>query len=190
MPKPTFASTFRSQIEILIGFVALMWVLEIADQFLLGRSLDLYGIMPRNLLGLRGILFSPFLHGGFGHLSANTIPFMVLGWLIMVRQTRDFWCVTAIVMLISGLGVWLLAASNTVHIGASGLIFGYFGFLLLRSYFERSPASIALSLLVIFLYGGLIWGVLPLQSGVSWEGHLFGFMGGAVAARLLTEEGK
>ena len=186
MSQPSLARMVKTQIAILFGMVAILWCLEVVDQLLFGGQLDLYGISPRSQTGLRGILFSPFLHGNFRHLSANTVPLVVLGWLIMVRATNDFWWVTAIVMAVSGLGVWLLGAPGTIHIGASGLIFGYFGFLLFRAYFERSATSIALSFLVIFFYGSLIWGVLPLQDGVSWEGHLFGFIGGAIAARLFA----
>jgi membrane associated rhomboid family serine protease len=105
----------------------------------------------------------------------------------MLRETSDFFVVTIITMLVSGLGVWLTAPAYSIHIGASGVIFGYFGFLLLRGYFERSFAAILFSLIVGLLYGGLIWGVLPLQYGISWQGHLFGFIGGALAARLLAQ---
>ena len=107
-----------------------------------------------------GILFAPLLHGGFGHLLANTVPLVMLGWLVMVRRLSDFFAVTAIVWLLGGLGVWLFAPPHTVHIGASGLIFGYLGFLLLRGYFERSFGSIFLSIVVGLLYGSAIWGVL------------------------------
>ncbi len=127
----------------------------------------------------------PFLHGSFAHLAANTLPFVTFGWLIMLRETRDFFIVSALTILVSGFGVWLTGAPNSVHIGASGLIFGYFGFLLLRGYFERSFTSIAISLIVGFFYGGLIWGVLPSQPGVSWQAHFFGFVGGILAAQLL-----
>ena len=180
------ANEFKTQVKILGGLVALMWALEIVDQAL-GRALDVYGIFPRNLTGLRGILFSPFLHGNFPHLIANTVPFITLGWLVMVRRTSDFFVVSAIAMLISGLGTWLIGAPNSLHIGASGVIFGYLGFLLLRGYFERSVTSILFSVVVGMLYGGLIWGVIPGQIGISWEGHLFGFIGGGVAAKLLAE---
>ena len=112
---------------------------------------------------------------------------IVLGWLVMVRRMNDFIIVTMVTVLISGLGTWLIGPTNSVHLGASGLIFGYFGFLLLRSYFDRSFSSIALALLVFFLYGGLIWGVLPFEAGISWQGHLFGFAGGGFSAYLLAE---
>ncbi|MBD2460595.1 rhomboid family intramembrane serine protease [Oscillatoria sp. FACHB-1407] len=180
------ARELRTQVVILGGLITLMWFLEIVDQ-LTGRSLDRLGIIPRTTIGLRGILFAPLLHGSFTHLLANTIPFLTLGWFVMLRRTSDFWVVSAIAMVIGGLGTWLIGAPFTVHIGASGVIFGYLGFLLFRGYFERSFIAILLSVIVVVLYGGLIWGVLPGRIGVSWEGHLFGFIGGAIAARLLAE---
>jgi len=179
------ARELKTQAITLGGFVALIWILEIVDLLFLRGGLDAYGILPRHLIGLRGILFAPFLHGSLPHLIANTIPFLTLGWLIMLRETSDFFVVTGVTMVVSGLGVWLFGAPG-VHIGASGVIFGYLGFLLLRGYFERSAIAILLSLLVGFFYGGVIWGVLPLQRGISWEGHLFGFVGGVLAARLLS----
>jgi len=179
------ANELKTQLLILGGLVALMWAIEIIDQ-LLGMNLDIYGIIPRRIIGLRGILFAPFLHGNFPHLIANTVPFLTLGWLVMLRRTSDFWIVTAIAALIGGLGTWIIASPSSVHIGASGVIFGYLGFLISRGYFERNFGSMALSLTVGVLYGGLLWGVLPQQPGISWQGHLFGFIGGVVAARILA----
>ncbi len=182
------ARELKTQGKILGGFVTLIWVLELVD-FFLGGALNSYGILPREIIGLRGILFAPFLHGGLPHLIANTIPFLTLGWFVMLQETRDFFIVTAITMLVSGLGVWLFGSPG-LHIGASGLIFGYLGFLLLRGYFERNIPSILLSLIVGFLYGGALWGVLPTVPGISWEGHLFGFIGGGIAARFLARRKK
>ncbi len=179
-------SELKTQAIILGGIVAFMWVVEIIDIFFLRGSLNYYGIIPHRIIGLRGILFAPFLHGNFFHLAANTIPFVTFGWLIMLRETSDFFIVSAITALVSGLGTWITGSPNSVHIGASGIIFGYLGFLLLRGYFERSATSIFLSLFVGFSYGSMIWGVLPTQMGISWQGHLFGFIGGAIAARLLS----
>ncbi|MCU0527382.1 MAG: rhomboid family intramembrane serine protease [Elainella sp. Prado103] len=175
-----------TQVLILGTIVGIMWGLEILDLFL-GGYLDRFGIRPQSIPGLRGILFAPFLHGNFIHLLFNTVPFLVLGWFVMLRRTSDFWVVTAIVMLISGLGVWLFAPPFTNHIGASGVVFGYFGFLLSRGYFERSFSSILMSVIVGLLYGSMIWGVLPIRYGISWQGHLFGFVGGIIAAWLLAK---
>ena len=138
---------------------------------------------------MRGILFAPFIHGDFPHLIANTVPFLTLGWLVMLQRTSDFFTVTAWTMLVGGMGVWLFGAPRSVHIGASILIFGYLGFLLLRGYFQRNVPSIFLSIVVALVYGSLVWGVLPSQPGVSWQSHLFGFIGGAIAARYIAKKG-
>lgn len=180
--------TLRSQLIVLGTFVFLFWFLELLDSLILDGGLDALGVQPRTLVGLRGVVFMPFLHDGFGHVLANTVPFIVLGWLVMVRRMADFFIVTAITVVTSGLGVWLFGGNGSVHIGASGLIFGYFGFLLLRAYFERSLPAIAVAVVVGLLYGGLIWGVLPMQLGVSWQAHLFGFIGGVLAAYWLSRE--
>jgi membrane associated rhomboid family serine protease len=180
------ARTLRGQLIILGAFVLIIWLVEFADWLIFDGSLDAYGIKPRTITGLRGILFMPFLHRGFGHLLANTIPIVVLGWLVMLRRKSDIFTVAAVAMLVGGLGIWLFGATNSVHVGASGLVFGFFGFLLAQAYFERSPAAIALAVVVFLLYGGIIWGVLPGQVGVSWLGHLFGFIGGILAAYLLS----
>ena len=179
----------KTQVTILGGFVAFMWLIELVDILVFRQALNIYGILPRQIIGLRGIVFAPFLHGGLAHLIANSLPFLILGWFVMLQETSDFFVVTGITMLVSGLGVWLFGSPG-LHIGASGVIFGYLGFLLLRGYFERNIPSILLSLIVGVLYGSTIWGVLPLQQGISWEGHLFGFIGGVVAARLLTRRKK
>jgi membrane associated rhomboid family serine protease len=179
----------KTQVTLLGGFVAFMWLIELVDILVFKQALNIYGILPRQIIGLRGIVFAPFLHGGLGHLIANSLPFLILGWFVMLQETSDFFVVTGITMLVSGLGVWLFGSPG-FHIGASGVIFGYLGFLLLRGYFERNIPSILLSLIVGVLYGSTIWGVLPLQQGISWEGHLFGFIGGVVAARLLTRRKK
>ncbi len=177
----------KTQAFILAGLVACFWIIEIIDLVFYRGALNSYGIIPRSPVGLRGILFAPFLHGSFLHLAANTGPFLILGWLVMLQETSYFFVVSAITMLVSGLGVWLFGAPYSVHIGASGVIFGYLGFLLFRGYFQRNFSSILLSLIVAFFWGGLVWGVLPSMPGISWEGHLFGFIGGVLAARILPK---
>jgi membrane associated rhomboid family serine protease len=185
------AKELRQQISILCGFAITFWLLEISDQLFFQHlwrgGLDVFGIIPRDPIGLRGVIFAPFLHGDFQHLMANTPPFLILGWLVMVNRTKDFFTVSLISSFIGGVGVWLIGATNSVHLGASILIFGYLGFLLFRSYFQRDIPSIALACVVFFLYGSVLWGVLPITQGVSWEGHLFGFIGGVVAAKILSK---
>jgi membrane associated rhomboid family serine protease len=176
----------RNHAFLLGGLVGLAWAIELVDTLLLNGNLDRLGIRPLSPAGLWGIFFAPFLHGGFRHLISNTVPFLVLGWLIMARDIQEFFAVSVIAALLSGLGTWLFGGINTLHIGASGVVFGYFGYLVTRAYFERSLGSIAIALLVIALFGGMIWGILPVQVGISWQGHLFGFLGGIVAARLIA----
>ena len=159
-----------------------MWGLEVID-LVIGQRLDSLGIEPRTATGLIGIPLAPLLHGGFGHLLANTIPFAVLGFLTIMRGVSTFFVVTAFVTIVGGLFVWIVG-SNGYHIGASGLIFGYFGYNLAMGIFERSLTSIALAVVVGVLYGSMIFGVLPGRPGVSWEGHLFGAASGAALAWL------
>ncbi len=176
------------EFKILIISVTIFWAIEILDFFVFKGSLDRYGIQPHTVIGLRGILFAPFLHGSFGHLIANTIPFIILGWLTMIQETKDFYIVSFLSALVGGMGVWVFGAPGSIHIGASILIYGYLGFLLLRGYFQRNFPSIALSIFVAVAYGGLIWGVFPSGMRISWQGHLFGFIGGAIAAKLIAQE--
>ncbi|MFT7586771.1 MAG: membrane associated rhomboid family serine protease [Cellvibrionaceae bacterium] len=167
--------------------IAIFWVLEGLDLTILRfLQLDNYGIHPREFSSLQNIFFAPLLHAGFQHVAANSVPFLVLGAFIMWRSQREFWLVTLWVAIIAGLGTWLIGGANSVHIGASGLVFGYFGFLLLLGWFERSPTSILRAVMIAFLYGGLIWGVLPGEQGISWQGHLFGFVGGVLSAYWLA----
>ena len=179
-------NTLKTHVVLLGGLIVVLWLVEAADAVIFDGSLDLYGVRPRTLIGLRGLIFAPFLHGGFGHLMANTIPFLIMGWFVLLRGTREFVMVTVITAVSSGLGAWLFGAPNSVHIGVSGVIMGYFGYLLMRGYFERSLTAVFWSIFIIFLYGGLLWGVLPGQNGVSWQSHLFGFLGGGLAAYWLA----
>lgn len=183
----TITSELKTQAIILFSIVGAFWLVELIDQFLFWGRLNLYGIVPRTTQGLWGILFAPFLHGDWQHLIANTIPFITLGWFVMLQNTSDFFVVSAITMLVGGFGVWLFGVPGSVHIGASILIFGYLGFLLLRGLFQRNLPSIMLSIIVVCLYGSLVWGILPIQKGISWEGHLFGLLGGVLAAYLIGQ---
>lgn len=183
----------KTPLAVLGGILFLLWAIEIIDWLIFKGSLDTNGIKPRTVNGLYGIFWAPLLHGGFQHLMANTIPIFVLGALIIIsRGLKEFFIVTGLVMIIGGLGTWLIGPAFSVHIGASGLVFGYFGFLLMMAYFDRSCQAIIVAFLVVFLYGGLIWGILPRSDGISWQSHLFGLVGGVVAAYLLgkRERGK
>jgi membrane associated rhomboid family serine protease len=182
----TIGGELKTQAKILGSLVAVFWIITFINEIFLRGRLNSLGILPHNPIGLRGILFAPFLHGGFYHVAANTVPFIVLGWLVMLRNISDFYFVSFMAAFVGGLGTWLVGSPYSVHIGASGVIFGYFGYLLFRGYFERSFVAIAISLVIAVTYGSLIWGVLPTRSYISWEGHLFGFIGGIIAAKLLS----
>jgi membrane associated rhomboid family serine protease len=178
----------KNQFQIIATFIVVFWAIEIINQSFFGDRLDYFGIKPRDIVGLRGIILSPFLHADFAHLLANTFPFVILGWLVMLQETSDFFLVSLFSMLFSGVGVWLFAQPNSVTVGASGIIFGYLGFLMFRGIFQRNIPSIAVSLLVFFLYGGMIWGVLPSNPHISWMAHLFGFIGGVWTARMMAKK--
>lgn len=190
VPLRSMGREIKRQAMTLGVIVAIFWLVEILDWIFFHGSLDTLGVRPRSLIGLRGILFAPFLHANLGHLLANTFPFLILGWFVLVRRERDFVVVSVIAAVVSGLGIWLIGPSRSIHIGASGIIFGYFGYLLLRGYFERSLSSVLWSVLVVFLYGGMLFGVIPRAAGVSWQAHLFGFIGGGLAAYLLVNRGR
>ena len=171
---------------LLLGMSALMWLVEVVS-LIPNTNLDRWGIRPRQAIGLTGIVFAPFLHAGFLHLLANTIPFLVLGGVIALSGTARFVEVTATVALVSGLGTWLIGPAGTVHIGASGVVLGYLTYLVGRGFYERKLAYLVGGVVVLVLYGPVLWGVLP-KPGISWQGHLFGAVGGLLAARVLHGE--
>jgi membrane associated rhomboid family serine protease len=160
--------------------LAVMWAAELLDVVTSGR-LDRFGIEPRELGGLDGVVLAPFLHNGFGHLIANTFPFLILGGAICLGSTQRFLQVTVIVGLTSGLGTWLVGGTGSVHIGASGLVFGYVTYLISRGLFARKITYLLGGLAVLVVYGGVLWGLVP-RPGISWSAHLFGAIGGVVAA--------
>ena len=170
--------------------LSLMWLLQLLNWLLPQLQLDSYGIRPRDLSWLPGIFIAPLLHGSWAHLIANTPPLIIFGGLVSLQGIRRFWLVTVMSALISGLGVWLFSPENAITVGASGVIFGYFGFLLLRGLFTRSIGAILISLAVAFLYGGTVWGILPSSPDVSWQAHLFGLIGGVLAASLRRNKNK
>ncbi len=159
-----------------------MWLLEGVDQAS-SNALDAYGIRPRTGEGLVGMFVAPWLHGGWGHLLSNTLPFLVLGTIVLLEGWRSWARATLIVLLTSGATVWLLAPTNSLTLGASGIVFGWLVYLLVRGFFTGSPGQIATGVVVFLFYGGMLWGVLPTDVGVSWQAHLGGALGGLLAAR-------
>ena len=163
--------------------MGLLWAIEGVDLVLLGGALDGLGILPRTPEGLLGIPLHPLLHLGFGHLVLNTIGVLLFGGLVLLRDPRDFWTALLLGTLVGGIGVWLFGRPS-VHIGASGVVFALFGYLLLTGWFDRQAGAIFLSALVFLLWGSALFGLSPLQRGVSWEAHLFGFLAGGLTAWL------
>ena len=177
------ASDFARGMVLVIALVAVMWMTEVVDLF--AGNLDGHGIEPREVDGLPGIVFAPFLHAGFGHLIGNTVPFVILGAGIAVGGLARVAAVVVIVALIGGLGTWLSGPAGSDHIGASGLVFGFAAYLLTRGLFSRSLMHLAVGAIVLAVYGlTLVSGFVP-EPGVSWQGHVFGAIGGIVAARVL-----
>jgi len=174
----------RQQILLILGCVALLWLVECVNA-LLDHRLNRWGILPRTLAGLAGILLSPFLHGSFAHLILNTLPLVTLGGFVALQGTRIFFAVSLWIILLSGAALWLLGRS-AYHVGASSVLFGYFGYLVARGWCERSVTALLVALLTLVLYGGIVWGVLPTRPFISWEGHLFGLLAGVLVARLAT----
>ncbi len=166
----------------IVIIVVLLWAVELLNIFM-GHRLVSWGIVPRTLSGLIGIPLAPILHGGIWHAISNTIPLILLGSLTLLGGKGRFWETTIYITLLTGLLVWLFAR-DAHHVGASGLVFGYFGVILARAAIERSFTSIFLGLVTVMFYGGLIWGILPMRSHVSFESHLFGLIAGVLIVWL------
>lgn len=155
-----------------------MWLVEATEQ-LLRISFASYGILPRSIPSLPGVLTSPFLHGEWDHLFSNSLPFLVLSSLLFLVYKRVSYRVFFLIYILTGLSVWAFARGASYHIGASGLVYGLFGFVFFSGLFRGDIKSIGVALAVGFFYGGMVWGVLPVQPGVSWESHLLGVVFGA-----------
>ena len=172
----------KSSVFWILGFLTVIWAIEVVNGFM-GHRLNVWGILPRTTQGLMGIPLSPILHGNFNHVLSNTLPFLVLGGLVGLRGSTTLIGVSLFIILAGGVAVWLLGRS-AIHVGASGLVFGYFGYLVANGWYDRRPGSILAAIAVIVLYGGLLFGVIPTLTFVSWEAHLFGLIAGVLAARL------
>jgi membrane associated rhomboid family serine protease len=169
---------------VMIVLLAGLWLLEAVDT-VSGHHLDNYGIHAQDIDGLPGIVSAPFLHAGWDHLISNSMPFFVLGFLVLLGGVARWLLSSVISIITSGLTAWLLTPADVVILGASGLIFGWLTYLLARGLWSRKAGQVVIAVLVLLVYGGLIFGVLPGQPGISWQAHLGGAMGGVLAAWLL-----
>lgn len=184
MITPAHAQAFFKRLTYLAAFMAVLWIAQVIN-WATGYSLNpVFGLIPRQVSGLDGILGMPILHGSFTHLISNSVPLLIMGALLAATATRALLAVNAMIVLVGGGLVWVFGGF-AIHIGASGLVFGWFGFLVARGLVDRSPITLGAAIAVGVLYGSLIWGVLPGQTGVSWEAHLFGAIAGIAAALLI-----
>ncbi|HEX7706131.1 MAG TPA: rhomboid family intramembrane serine protease [Thermoanaerobaculia bacterium] len=175
----------RLRIAALLGFVGLMWFVWLLDLLTPGmRSAAGIGIIPRTWIGLEGIPVAPLIHGDLDHLLSNTIPLLVLGALILLRGVSGFLLVVLVSVLVAGAGTWLFGSGDAQHIGASGVVFGFFGYLVFRTAFDRRVSTAIITLIVAGLYGTAMAFSLVPEETISWSGHFFGFIGGFAAARL------
>lgn len=165
-----------------IGYLVLIWTVFLVNEFIFGGALNNFGVRPRETSTLWGILTAPLLHADYGHIVANSLPGALFAGLIAMSSKRLFWQVTLLITVVGGGLTWLVGDVNTVHIGASGLIYGWLAFLVVRGFVNRRVMQIILGVILASMYSGLIWGVLPTQMAVSWQMHLFGGLAGIWAA--------
>lgn len=179
--------SWKTKAKWVLAPLGIMWVTEIAHiimrQGIKDDILISFGLLPRSISGFLCIPLAPFIHVDILHVFSNTLPFAILGGLVIAQGTMVFLRVSCVILLLEGMGVWLMA-SNDYHVGASGIVFGYFGFLIANALYARRLVPLLIAALTIFLYGGIIWGVLPSVPGVSWEAHFFGLLAGIAAAKI------
>lgn len=178
----------RSGIKFAAGYVLVIWAVHLINVLAFGGYLVFFGINPLDVSSVWHILTSPLLHANIEHLVSNTVPGAIFSFLIGMSRARVWWEVTAFVVVVGGVGVWFFGGVGTNHIGASGLVYGWLGYLLVRGIFNRSLSQIALGVVLGFMYSGLVWGVLPGVPGVSWQAHLFGALGGVGAGMFITSD--
>lgn len=172
--------TWSGCLVVIVALAAVLWIVEIANQ-IDGHGLDRFGLRPRTLHGLEGIVTMPFLHAGVGHLAANTIPFLVVGWVVLVGGLREFLLCTLVVVVLGGALTWMVGPSATV-VGASALVFGWLAYLLARAFFSRRIMWIVVAIGLLVFFGGLFTGLLPSHRGyVAWQAHVCGFVAGIAA---------
>ena len=184
----TRTGRLKTAASLTVGFLAVEWIIHIINFLFFGSELGQYGIHPLDFNGIWGIFTAPLLHANFEHLIGNSLPGAVFCFLIGLSGRKAWWEVTIIVVLIAGVGTWLLGGPGTSHIGASGVVYGWLAYLIVRGIFNRSLSQFLVGLGLGFAYSGLIWGVLPIYEGVSWQGHLFGAIGGIVAGMVITSD--
>lgn len=174
------------EIRTIFIVILTLWIIELINEEL-GRSLRVFGVHPREIAGLPGIVLSPLLHADSSHLLHNTVPLAILGYLALLGGRTRFWTVVVVSAIVSGIGMWLFGAAG-VHYGASGVVFGLLGYLLADGWYRRNSQSVVITALIVLVcFGGTLWQLVSFESGVSWTGHFFGFLGGVFVAKALAE---
>lgn len=186
--KKTRAQKRATGLRYAVGYLVVIWAVFLINFVFFGGLLNAFGIHPLDITGLPGILFAPLLHADLSHIVSNSVPGAIFCFLIGYSGSKVFWEVTAFAWIIAGVGTWLFGGVGTNHIGASSLVYGWLTYLIIRGIFNRSLAQILLGVILGFFYSGLIWGVLPINPGVSWQGHLFGAIGGLIAGMTITSD--
>ncbi|NIH87036.1 rhomboid family intramembrane serine protease [Amycolatopsis granulosa] len=177
----------RKALWVMVGFLALIWIIQIGN-WATGYQLTFdLGIKSRDVTSLPEVFTAPFLHGSWGHIESNSGPLFIFGFLAAYRGVRRFLAVTLLIVVGSGLGVWFVAGPNTVTVGASGVVLGYFGYLIVRGLFDRRPIDIVIGLVMALCFAYQFTALLPAEEGISWQGHLFGFAAGVVGGWVFRE---
>ncbi|MDR3477772.1 MAG: rhomboid family intramembrane serine protease [Gammaproteobacteria bacterium] len=174
--------SLQKNISLILILIGSLYVIHFIN-WILGHRLNMLGIYPRRTWGLFGIAFSPFIHGHFNHLFFNSIPLFVLASFVLLNGLPTFYFVSVTIILLSGIATWAFGRRG-FHIGASGVIMGYWGYLLINAYHQETALSIALAAVCIYYFGGLLFHLFPTEVKSSWEGHVFGFLAGVAAAYL------
>lgn len=182
MSESIKTSSYNKQLKGIFWLFLILAGIELIN-LLTGRILNQFGNLPRDLMSLPGIFIGPLLHGSLWHFTSNIIPLCIFTFLMLQHGTKRFWVVTFWIVFTTGLLVWLFAR-QAYHVGASGVIYGYFGYLILAGFLAKQLKLILISVLVGLFYGGMIFGILPARPYISWESHLFGFLSGLIAAKL------
>ncbi len=185
MQKQLLNNKFYSSLFVPLTFPMVMWMVYFIT-IALNLDLSRMGILPRDMIGILGIISGPIVHANFSHLLSNSVPLLILGWTIFFFYSKVSYKSFIVIYVLTGLFVWLFAR-QVYHIGASGIVYGFVSFLFFSGIFRRDNKSIAIALIVTFLYGGIVWGVLPGQKGISWESHLFGGIAGIIAAFIFRK---
>lgn len=183
----TMIAEARKALFVMVGLLAVLWLVQIVnsvDGYDIGRDL---GIEPRDPASLPDILTSPFMHSSWGHIEANSGPLFIFGFLAAYRGVKKWFGVSLLIIVASGLGVWFTAPSNSVTVGASGLLFGYFGYVIVRGLFDRHSIDIVLGLVMALCFAYQFTSLLPTDERVSWQGHLFGFAGGIIGGWVFRD---